>query len=402
MGHMHTSCVVVGAGAAGLEVSRALAGTGVEHVVLERRDVADTWRSQRWDSFRLNTPGWMNTTLGTVEPTSYCYRDEVVQLLADRAAALPVRTHSPVVGLDHDGSQFVVRTPEEEFHAATVVLASGLQNVAKTPTQSNQIARRLFQIHASEYRNATQLPEGAVLVVGSAQSGCQIAEDLALAGRSVFLSTSRVGQYPWIHRGAQLVGWLVDCGFWDQRPEDLADPADARAANPVVGSGGHSLNLHILAGLGVTLLGRFEAGHGEHVAFGGSVAENVAFADTVAARLQQLADDFIAREGIEAPEAEPDLDAGPPEPVTTITELDLAAADISTVIWCTGFRGDLSWVQLPVLDDVGQVRHDRCASPVAGLWFAGFPWLTRRRSGILHGFPVDADEVVAGVVRHLG
>ena len=115
-----------------------------------------------------------------------------------------------------------------------------------------------------------------------------------------------------------------------------------------------------------------------------------------------MADDFIAREGIEAPEAEPDLDAAPPEPVTTMTELDLAAAEVTSIIWATGFTGDLSWVGLPILDGEGRPRHDRCASPVPGLWYAGFPWLTRRRSGILHGFPVDADEVTAGVVRHLG
>jgi putative flavoprotein involved in K+ transport len=397
---MRTSCVVVGAGAAGLEVSRALAEAAVEHVVLERSEVADTWQSQRWDNFRLNTPGWMNATLGPVEPTSFSYRDEVVQLLTDRAASLPVQTQTPVLALDHNGSTFVVRTPEEELHAATVVLASGLQNVAKQPSASNQLAARLFQIHTCDYRSAAQLPHGAVLVIGSGQSGCQIAEDLAGAGRRVYLSTSRVGRYPWIYRDREFLGWLVDCGFWDQRPEDLANPADTRLANPLVGSGGRSLDLRILARLGVTLLGRFEAAHGERVTFSGSLAENVAYADEVAARLRGLADDFIARQGIQAPEAEPDLDPQPLQQGTT--ELDLASADITGIIWCTGFAGDLSWVRLPVLDDAGRPRHVGCASPVPGLWYAGFPWLTRRRSGILHGFPVDAAEVVAGVVRHLG
>jgi putative flavoprotein involved in K+ transport len=402
MGRMRTSCVVVGAGPAGLAVSRSLADAGVEHVVLERGDVADTWRHQRWDSLRLNTPGWMNGTLGTVEPTSFSYRDEVVRLLAERAASQPVQAQTPVVALDHDGSDFVVQTPDEQVRAATVVLATGLQNVPKKPANTDRLARRLFQIHSGGYRSASQLPDGAVLVIGSAQSGSQIAEDLALAGRRVYLSTSRVGRYPWIYRGGQLIGWLVDCGFWDQRPEDLASPADTLARIPVVGSGGHSLNLGILARLGVTLLGRFEEADGERVTFDGSLAENVAYAEQVSTRIKGLADEFIAREGIEAPEAEPDVDAGPPEPITTITELDLASVGITSVIWCTGFTGDLSWARLPILDDAGRPRHDRCASPVPGLWFAGFPWLTRRRSGILHGFPVDADEVVSGVVGHLG
>jgi putative flavoprotein involved in K+ transport len=378
-----------------------LADAGVEHVVLERNDVADTWQNQRWDSFRLNTPGWMNAPLGTVEPTSFSHRDEVVQLLTERAESLPVYPKTPVVGLEHDGSEFVVRTPDEEIRAPTVVLANGLQNVAKRPAQVDRFASRLFQIHSCDYRSPAQLPDGAVLVIGSAQSGCQIAEDLANAGRRVYLSTSRVGRYPWLYRGREFLGWLVDCGFWDQRPEDLPSPADTRLANPVVGSGGRSLDLHILARIGVTLLGRFDTADGELVTFGESLVDHIAYADAVAARLQTMADDYIARQEIEAPEADPDLDTAPVESAT-MTELDLVAAEVTGVVWCTGFTGDLSWVRLPIVDAEGRPRHDGCASPVPGLWYAGFPWLTRRRSGILHGFPVDAGEVVAGVVRHLG
>ena len=148
-----------------------------------------------------------------------------------------------------------------------------------------------------------------------------------------------MGRYPWLYRGREFLGWLVDCGFWDQRPEDLPSPADTRLANPLVGSGGRSLDLRILAGLGVTLLGRFEAADGERVTFGGSLVDHVAYADAVATRLKALADDYIARQGIDAPEAEPDP-TRPVEPVDT-TELDLAAADVTSIIWCTGFTGDL-------------------------------------------------------------
>jgi putative flavoprotein involved in K+ transport len=401
MVRVRTSCVVVGAGAAGLAVSGELAAAGVDHVVLERSDVADTWQHQRWDNFRLNTPGWMNGVLGTVEPSSFSYRDEVVALLAERAASLPVRTHTPVVALERDGSTFVVRTPDDEVTAATVVLASGMQNVAKMPIQSHQVAARVLQIHTGDYRSAAHLPAGAVLVVGGAQSGCQIAEDLAVAGRRVFLSTSRVGRFPWMYRGRQFIGWQIDCGFYDQRPEDLASPADIRFRIPVVGSGGRSLNLGILARLGVTLLGRFESAAGERVTVSDSLAENLAYAEEVAGRLTTMVDDYIDGEGISAPQAEPDLDARPPT-IPGITELDLAAEEITSIIWATGFTGDLSWVRLPLLDDAGDLRHDRCVSPVPGLWYAGFPWLTRRRSGILNGFPVDAAEVAAGVVAHLG
>jgi putative flavoprotein involved in K+ transport len=400
-GRVGSACVVVGAGAAGLAVSRELAEAGLDHVVLERHDVADTWHSQRWDSFRLNTPGWMNATLGALAPTAFPRRDEVVQLLRERAASLPVRTHTPVVDIGHDTSRFVVRTPNEEIHASTVVLASGLQNVPRTPAAARFVSPRVVQLHTGQYRNADQLPPGAVLVVGGAQSGCQIAEDLVLAGRRVYLSTSRVGRAPWTYRGRELFAWLVDCGFWDQRPQDLPDVSDTRAATPVVASGGRSLSLPMLARLGVSLLGHVGSVDGERVRFEGSVTENIVFADQVAGRLTAMAEEFIARRGIQAPEPETDPGAGPLDSAST-AELDLAAAGITTVLWCTGFTGDLSWVRLPILDDAGRPNNNRCATPVPGLWLAGFPWLTRRCSGIFHGMPTDAAEVAQAVIRHLG
>ena len=272
---MRTACVVVGAGAAGVAVSAALAEAAVDHVVLERNEVADTWHRQRWDAFRLNTPGWMNTMLGPVAPDSFSSRDEVVRLLVDRAKSLPVRSHTPVLSLHHDGSSFVVDTPGERIAAASVVLASGLQNVARIPAQRGHFPARIRHLHTADYANPADLDDGAVLVVGSAQSGAQIAEDLVLAGRRVYLATSRVGRYRWMYRGRELIGWLVDCGHWDQRPSDLADPGETRAAIAVVGSGGHSLDLPLLARLGVTLLGRLESVRGERVTFTDAVRDHI-------------------------------------------------------------------------------------------------------------------------------
>jgi putative flavoprotein involved in K+ transport len=322
-----------------------------------------------------------------------------VQLLGERATSLPVRTHTPVVGVDHEGDGFVVRTPDEQIQAASVVLASGFLNVPRLPAQARLLTSRVLQLHTGDYRNPGQLPEGAVLIVGSGQSGCQIAEDLVLAGRRVYLSTSSVGRWPWTYRGRELMGWMVDAGFWDQRPQDLADPAETRAPTPVVASGGRSLDLPLLARLGVTLLGHVTSVDGEKVTVDGSVAEHVRFGDQVAGRLTGMADDYIAQQGIDAPEPEPNRDPGSLS--AAATTLDLAAADVTTVLWCTGFSGDLSWVRLPVLDDAGRPRNDRCRSPVPGLWFLGAPWLTRRRSGILHGMPTDAAEVADGVRRHV-
>ena len=213
---MIKECVVVGAGAAGLATSRALVERGVDHVVLERDEVGHSWQTQRWDSFRLNTPGWMNEVLGRLERDSYATAQEVVTALDGLAAAgLPVRRRTPVKSLDRDVNGYVLRTPDGELRASTVVLATGNQNVPKVPAVASGVAEGVQQWHAAEFRNAAQLPPGAVLVVGSAQSGCQIAEDLISAGRQVYLATSPVGRFPWRYRGRDMVEWMVKAGFFD-------------------------------------------------------------------------------------------------------------------------------------------------------------------------------------------
>jgi putative flavoprotein involved in K+ transport len=385
-------CVVVGAGPAGLVTSRALAERGVDHVVLERHQVGHSWRTQRWDSFRLNTPAWANGMLGGLERDSYATAPEVVARLDDLAARLPVRDHTPVESLDTDGDGYVLRTPGGDLRASTVVLATGNQNVPRLPAIAQRVPERVQQMHAAAYRNPAQLPAGAVLVVGSAQSGCQIAEDLVAWGRRVFLATSRVSRFSWRYRGRDTLEWLVDAGFFDQRPEDLEDPAMMRAPQPIVASGGRSLSLQLLARSGVTLLGRILAADGATVTFDDSAAANIAFGDQFAGRVCTMVDALIDRTGVDAPPAEPDEGGGPVD-VGARTALELDDAGLTSIVWCTGFTGDFSWVHLPVLDDAAQPRHRGGATSDRGVWFVGLPWLTRRKSGIFFGFPDDADKI---------
>lgn len=386
---MRWPCIVVGAGPAGLAMSRCLVERGVEHLVLERREVGDTWATQRWDGFRLNTPAWMNRLLGELPDGAFPGRDEVVALLQGVAAGLPVQAHSPVLSVRKEVGGFAVRTPDREHVAETVVIASGGLNVPRTPAFAGVLPSWLVQLHGADYRSAADLPEGAVLVVGSGQSGSQVAEDLVLAGRRVLLSTSRVGRYQWSYRGRELLGWLVDAGYWAQRPSDLPDPTVMHLAQPIIGSGGHSLGLPALARAGVVLLGRLSAVDGAVLSFDASVAEHVAHGDEVAARLEGLADADIAAAGIDAPDPGPDPGRGPAPAAEPVT-VDLIRKGVNTVIWCTGFTGDLSWLELPVVDKAGAPVHRDGATSVPGLHFLGLPWLTCRQSGILHGMPDDA------------
>ena len=228
-----------------------------------------------------------------------------------------------------------------------------------------------------------------MLVVGSGQSGSQVAEDLVRAGRRVLLSTSRVGRYRWSYRGRELLGWLVDAGYWAQPTQELPDAAVLRLPQPIIGSGGHSLGLPALARAGVVLLGRLLTVDGPRLSFDDSVAEHVAHGDEVAARLEAIADAHIAATHVEAPDAEPDPGRGP-VPGAAPTTIDLVGENVGAVVWCTGFGADLSWLEVPVLDRRGAPVHRDGATAVPGLHFLGLPWLTSRQSGILHGMPGDA------------
>jgi putative flavoprotein involved in K+ transport len=397
---MVIDAAVVGAGPAGLAASAALTDRGVDHVVLERDRVAGTWRAQRWDSFRLNTAGWMNAMLGGQAPDAYAGGQEVVRRLERLADGRPVREGVRVTRLAPAGDGWAVATDDGELRARTVVVATGDQNQARVPDLARRLPGRVAQLHTADYRGPGQLPDGAVLVVGSAQSGCQIAEDLRAGGRRVVLATSAAGRVPFRHRGRETIEWLAEAGFMDQRPRDLPDPSAMHDAMPIIAPG-RGLSLPALARDGVTLAGRPVSVTGERVAFDGSVAANVAAGDAFAGRVRAMIDDRIRRRGLDAPPAEPDehdahVDLDPP------AALDLRAEEVGAVVWCTGFTGDFSWLDPALVGADGQPRHRAGAAPAPGLWYLGLRWLRRRCSAILLGFPGDAAWVAGAVKAHLG
>ena len=395
-----TDCVVVGAGPAGLAASAALTACGIDHAVLERARAGQTWSTQRWDSLRLNHPGWMNPMLGDQPPHTYLTAAEVAQRLRRLAACVPVREDTPVLALSPQSTGFVLQTGNGLLHARTVVVATGGENVPRTPPLARRLPAGIAQLHAAEYRRPTQLPEGAVLVVGSAQSGYQIAEELLEAGRRVILATSRAGRAPARHRGCDVLELLAAGGFFHQRPHDLPDPSVMHAPQPLLAPGGRSASLQSLARAGATLAGRLVAVDGPRLGFDDSVATNIAAADAFAARIRALLDQFAhPRRSLPPEEPDPADRAVELDPPTT---LHANRAGIGSVIWCTGYTGDFSWLAPPLLDAAGHPRREGAAAVVPGVWYLGLRWLTRRCSGNFLGFPSDAATVVDGIAARLG
>lgn len=394
-----SDCVVIGAGPAGLAASAALTDRGVDHVVLERGLTGQSWRTQRWETFRLNTPGWMNGLLGEQPRDAYADATQVVTAIADLGRAAPVHEHRAVTRLTPDGAGFALQTSDGDVGARCVVVAAGDQNVPVRPAPHRRLPDWIAQIHAGDYRSPTSLPVGAILLVGSGQTGCQIAEDLIAAGRRVLLSTSRVGRVPSPYRGRNSFEWLAEAGFFDQRPMDLPDLSMINDPQPVIAAGGRSLSLQSLARRGVILLGRAIEIEGDLMHFGGNATDNVAAGDAAADRIRGMIDQLIKRTGISAPPPSAD-DSDLPVRLDPPTTVDLRAEDVSTVIWCSGFSGDFCWLD-PGLRIDGLPQRSGFAGSIAGLWYIGQKWLTRRRSGLLYGMPDDAAAVADAVRRHL-
>jgi putative flavoprotein involved in K+ transport len=400
--------VVIGAGQAGLGVSRELVGRGVEHVVLERGRIGETWRSQRWDAFALNSPAWMNRLPGDVAPVrpdGFPSAPEFVLGLQRYAFRhrLPVREGVAVHSVDRASTDDWLRVATDDgvVQARAVVVASGGANAPRLPAIGRSLSGSIFQLHTAGYRNASGLPAGAVLVVGGGQSGVQIAEDLLHAGRQVFLATSAVGRLPRRYRGRDSFAWLVDDGFFDEpRAEGTAGP-NAQISGA---AGGHSLSYQHLERMGAVLLGGVADVSGWRVRLRDDLARNIVFADAASAALRARMDTHIARSEADAPPADADP-ADEPYPTHAIPQtrrdLDLRRAGVATVIWATGFNPATSFVHAPVVGKRGQITQRDGATAMPGLFVIGQPWQRSRRSGTIYGVIADAPYVAGLVARRL-
>ena len=394
--------VIIGGGQAGLALSYYLTQQGRVHVILERGRVAETWRSQRWDSFTLVTPNWMTHLPGFphqgADPDGFLPHDDIVLTLERYAQSFhaPLRcgVQATAVRLRPEGNGYLVETSDGSFEAANVVLATGGYPRPKLPLASTAIPVNIMQLHSSQYRRPKLLPSGAVLVVGSGQSGSQIAEELHQSGRQVYLCASRCGRAPRRYRGKDVMWWINQMGGYDRTVDALPSPQARLACHPDLSGkgGGHEINLRQLASEGVTLLGRLLDVRGSRAVMATDLAENLDRADAQALQLMRTIDDFILHTGMDVPlesqgEAASPIWVPPAEP---ILEVDLYAAGISTVIWATGFQLDFGWVHVPVFDEAGAPVHQRGVTSSPGLYFLGLPWLYKEKSALLFGIGEDA------------
>jgi putative flavoprotein involved in K+ transport len=397
--------VIVGAGQAGLAVSYYLTQQGRAHVVLERSSrTANAWRNQRWDSFTFVTPNWMTRLPGTEDlkgnPDGFMSRAEIISFFDQYAERfkLPVRHGMDVTAVTRDASSghYLVNTNHGSFQSANVVVATGLFQRPKIPAAGAELSTGIKQLHSSEYRNPQALPMGAVLLVGSGQTGCQIAEELYQSGRKVYLSIGSTGRVPRRYRGKDIFYWLEELGAMRRTVGQLKSPRDKFRSNPHVSGarGGHTLNLHQFARDGVVLLGHLIGAAKTKVAIAPDIKESLAKADRYEADFLKTIDDHITEHGLEAPdEALVPLRDGYDAEV--IRELDLIASNVQSVIWASGYTFDFRFVDLPVLDADGYPIQDRGVTGYPGLYFAGLPWMHSAKSGLLFGVGEDAAFIAA-------
>jgi putative flavoprotein involved in K+ transport len=391
--------IVIGGGQAGLAMSYHLGRLGHEHLVLERERIAERWRSERWDSLRFQSPNWNIHLPGlafrTSEPDAFASRDDIVGFIEHYAALIrpPLRSGVSANRLRQKAgsTRLIIETSAGLIEAKNVVIATGPYQL---PVDPLPIVGATLQLHSSRYRNPGLLPPGAVLVIGSGNSGCQIAEELCHAGRQVYLSVSRHRRAPRRYRGRDLTWWQKALGEADATVEQCPNEPTSRLLTGV--AGGHDLDLRRLAADGVVLLGRVIGGHDSKLAIAADLRENLERGDASLTDFLRKADEYATRNRLELPPSGKcnQILPDPREVADPILTLDIAAAGISTIICANGFRYNFDWIDLPIFRNGANAAripaHKRGITNVFGVYFLGLPWLYKYKSAHLNGVGEDA------------
>jgi putative flavoprotein involved in K+ transport len=401
---------VIGGGQAGLATSYCLKQRGIDHVVIEKHRIGHEWRERRWDSFCLVTPNWQCRLPGFpypgADPSGFMKKDEIVQYLEDYVASFkpPVLEGTTVTSLRRGaGGTFELATTLGTIVADQVVVATGGYHTPNVPRMAERFPPGLLQMHSCEYRNPEALPPGDVLVVGTGQSGCQIAEDLHLAGRRVHLCVGGAPRTARRYRGKDVVDWLDAMGYYriPVHEHPLKERVRAKANHYVTGrDGGRDIDLRKFASEGMRLYGHLRGVHGTVLEFAEDLKANLDAADSVSESIKSTIDKYIANQGIDAPTEGRYVPVW--EPREEPRELDLSQTPIGAVIWSVGYRSDYGWLELPVFDGRGYPVHQRGVTSVDGVYFVGLPWLYTWGSGRFSGVADDAEHVVARIDARLG
>lgn len=393
-------------------MSQCLSARSIDHVVLERGEVAHTWRTERWDSLRLLTPNWQSRLPGFSyngdDPDGYRPLAEVVEFIAGyaRAISAPVQTHTTVTSIRGDETGYLVRTDQGEWRCRTIVLASGACNIADLPVSADGVPRSIVQLTAQAYRNPRQLADGGVLVVGASSSGTQIAYEIQRSGRPVTLSVGEHIRAPRMYRGKDLQWWMDAAGVQDDRYDEVDDIARARRVPSLQLAGTpdrSTLDINALTASGVKLVGRV-AGIGDDgkAQFSGSLRNMCALSDLKMGRLLDRIDEWAHHNGrddaLDPPHRLPPTRVASDPPLG----MDLTTGAIKTIIWATGYRPDYSWLEVPVLDRKGRLRHDGGVVSAPGMYLMGAQFLRRRKSALIDGAADDARDLSQHLISHLG
>ncbi|MBP1842998.1 putative flavoprotein involved in K+ transport [Rhizobium petrolearium] len=403
----HYSAVVIGGGQAGLSASHYLKKHGIDHVVFEKKTVAHKWKDERWDAFCLVTPNWQcqlpDHPYDGDDPHGFMVKDEIIAYV-DRfikRVNAPVLEGTAVISVEKNGDLFKVETSAGTVTADSVILATSLYSRPAIPRAAERLPEEIVQLHTVDYRNPNQLPEGAVVVVGSGQSGCQIAEDLHLAGRKVHMVTGNAPRCARFYRGRDVVDWLSDVGQYDITVEHDGMTKKKHDTNHYLTGrdGGRDIDLRKFALEGMSLYGRMVGVSGGRMIFEPNLKANLDGADRVYNGINALIDRHIAEKSIDAPPASVYTPLWEPE--NEPEELDLKAEDVTSVIWATGFHPDWSYVGLPIFDGTGYPVQRRGVTGIDGVYVLGLPWLWTWGSGRFLAVGKDAEHVVDHLAGYL-
>ena len=402
--------VVIGAGHAGLAMSRVLAEHSIDHVVLERGEVANSWRTERWDSLRLLTPNWQRRLPGFGyagdDPDGFGTMSETITFIEDyaRLIAAPVLTGAKVLSLQRHDAGYLVASERGDWQCRAVVMATGACNIPSVPRLAAAVPNTIRMLTPPQYRNPDQLEAGGVLVVGAAATGIQLASEIQRSGRPVTLAVGEHIRAPRTYRGRDIQWWMDAAGVLDQRYDEVDDIARARRVPSLqlVGTPERStLDLNALSAIGVKLVGRLVGIGDGRLQFSGSLRNHCALSDLKMGRLLDTIDQWAAVNGLDSQVGAPHRP--PPTGIDDkpLLALDLARSGIKTIIWSTGFRPDYSWLDVPVFDRKGRIRHDGGIVESPGLYIMGLPFLRRRKSPLIDGAGDDARELCAHLAAYL-